>query len=327
MSEGEAMLRRAAAGLPKPQQAVRLHRLAAIMAFALALLCGCATPSTTNPTTDSIRKVIVNGAEISYVEQGAGETVVFLHGVGSDLRIWGEVAPLIASRFRFVAYSRRHHAPNAWPDDGSSHRLAQHVEDLVAFIRALGVAKAHVVAVSLGARVAIDAALAHPEAIATLVVNDALAGTPTSDDDRKIVQEFFRLFAPFANAVKAGDADAAAVSLVDWLYGSTGAWNALPPSRRAYYRDNAPTLVLALRNDTNVERPACSTLANLPMPVLVMDGVETPAAFRVTSDAFFACLPPNAKRARIADAGHFWYVDNPRAGADVILEFLTAHPL
>ena len=276
---------------------------------------------------DSIGTMVVNGAEISYVERGAGETVVFLHGVGSDLRIWKEVAPHIASRYRFVAYSRRHHAPNAWPDDGSSHRLAQHVEDLVAFIHALGVAKAHVVAVSLGARVAIDAALAHPEAIATLVVNDSLAGTPTSDGDRRIVQEFFRLFAPFANAVKDGDANVATASLVDWLYEKTGAWNTLPPWRQAYYRDNAPTLVLALRNDANAQRPACPAMASLPMPVLVLDGQNTPAAFRVTNDALLACLPPGAMRARIAEAGHFWYVENPRAGADAILKFLAAHPL
>ena len=119
--------------------------------------------------------MVVNGAEISYVERGAGETVVFVHGVGSDLRIWNEVAPHIASRYRFVAYSRRHHAPNAWPDDGSSHRLAQHVEDLVAFIRALGVVKAHVVAVSLGARVAIDAALAKHDELKRMLTTKPMA--------------------------------------------------------------------------------------------------------------------------------------------------------
>jgi hypothetical protein len=68
-------------------------------------------------------------------------------------------------------------------------------------------------------------------------------------------------------------------------------------------------------------------MASLPMPVLVLDGEKTPAAFRVTNDALLACLPPGAMRARIGEAGHFWYVENPRAGADAILKFLAAHPL
>jgi pimeloyl-ACP methyl ester carboxylesterase len=279
------------------------------------------------PFAAAVRKTIVNGAEISYVEHGAGEPVILLHGVGTDLRIWEDVQPYLGRGFRFVAYSRRHHAPNAWPDDGRTHRLATHVEDLAAFIRALGVDKAHIVGVSLGGRVAAEMVLAHPELVASAIINDSLVGAPESVEAQAVLQDFFRPFAALDQAVKAGNAPAAAVALVDWLYQSPGAWNAMPEHRKAYYRDNAPTLAPALRNDAATPRPTCEAIGRVRLPVMVMDGTETPLAFRITNDALFACLTGGAERAHIPRAGHFWYVDNPRGGAEVILRFLASHAL
>ena len=54
------------------------------------------------------------------------------------MRIWEGIEPLVTTSHRFIAYSRRHQAPNKWPDDGSTHTIAQHVEDLAALIKSLG---------------------------------------------------------------------------------------------------------------------------------------------------------------------------------------------
>ena len=275
----------------------------------------------------AVKKTTVNGAEISYVEQGKGETVVFLHGVGSDLRAWHDLQPYFAgSHYRFVAYSRRHHAPNAWPDDGSTHRLAQHADDLAALIRVLGVDKAHIVAASLGGHVAIDVILRHPELVASAVINDSLITGSARPEAQSTMQTFFRLFAPFQQAISAGNAAEAAVKLVDWLYQTPGAWDSLSAPRKTYYRDNARTLAPALRNDAGTPRPTCEAIGRIHVPMLVLDGTETPAAFQITNDALVDCLPNGAERARIPRAGHFWYVDNPRGGADAILRFLAKHP-
>jgi non-heme chloroperoxidase len=55
------------------------------------------------------RTIDANGTELVYVEQGDGETVVFVHGSLSDFRSWGlQMAPF-AQRYRTIAYSRRGH--------------------------------------------------------------------------------------------------------------------------------------------------------------------------------------------------------------------------
>src|SRR2546425_9310741 len=97
-----------------------------------------------------VKRLKVNDAELAYVEEGAGETVVFVHGAAGDWRTWDSLRPLIAEKYHYVALSRRYHYPNAWPDDGKNYSVTQHVEDLAVFIRALHAGKEHLVGGSYG---------------------------------------------------------------------------------------------------------------------------------------------------------------------------------
>jgi hypothetical protein len=47
------------------------------------------------------KKILVNGVELSYVEQGSGVPVIFVHGGLEDSRAWDE---------QVVAFSNRYHA-------------------------------------------------------------------------------------------------------------------------------------------------------------------------------------------------------------------------
>ena len=274
-----------------------------------------------------LRRIKVNGAELSYVEQGTGEAIVFVHGAGTDWRVWEEVRPFIARRYRFVAYSRRFHAPNAWPDGGSTYTIAQHVEDLAAFIRTLGVEKAHVVGLSIGGRIVAEAALAHPERFASVVVGDAFVVLTVPEESKPALAEFARQFEPFGAAVRAGDALGAAIGYVNAAAGTTGGWSSLSQTRREPYRDNVETMLLAARDAGIDRRPSCEALGHMAVPTLVLDGENTAAGAGVTNDALAACLAPHAERARIAGSGHFWYVDRPRESAETIMRFVAEHPI
>ena len=290
------------------------------------MLCGCVTSHDADPPV--MHKVAVNSAEISYVENGKGETVVFLHGVGTDLRIWDHVRPYFAGRYRFVAYSRRFHSPNAWPaDDGASYTIRQHAEDLAALINVLDVKKAHVVSTSIGGRVAVELAFTHPELVASVVVGDAYITVEVPPQDEEALTAFGRRFAPVAAAIQSGNQSDAATQLVGWLFENDSAWAELPDDHKMYYSDNAKTLHLTLRDRTIGERPDCTAIGRIQVPVLVLDGRNTPAAFRVTNDSFYRCLPATAQRVSVPHSMHAWYVDNPRDGSLAILRFLARHPI
>jgi pimeloyl-ACP methyl ester carboxylesterase len=82
-----------------------------------------------------VKQMRVNGVDLAYVEEGRGETVVFVHGAFGDWRNWEAVRPAIAERYRFVSLSLRYHYPNTWPDNGENYSAVQHVADIAQFIR------------------------------------------------------------------------------------------------------------------------------------------------------------------------------------------------
>ncbi len=79
------------------------------------------------------RHLRVNGVELSYVHQGTGTPIVFVHGAFSDLRIWEAQRPAVAQLYRFIAYNQRYHGTDPWPDEGQHYTAATHAADLTAF--------------------------------------------------------------------------------------------------------------------------------------------------------------------------------------------------
>jgi len=77
------------------------------------------------------KEIEVNRVRLSYIEQGSGEPIVFVHGAFSDLRVWEPVREEVAKRYRFIAYTQRYHGVGAWKDDGKEYSTATHADDLV----------------------------------------------------------------------------------------------------------------------------------------------------------------------------------------------------
>ena len=296
---------------------------AALSIVAVALLFGCATPGPAGREEAVVRRVVVEGAELTYVEQGAGELVVFLHGTATDYRVWESLRRALADDVRFVAYSRRHHAPNRPPDAGASYTVKQHAADLVGLIHALGEKRAHVVAVSLAARTAAYAAMRYPGTIRSVTLSDGFLAMPTTDEGKRDFASssarFDRLFA----AIRSGSAQDAVSAYVD-LASPPDGWMQLPTVWKGYYLDNAHTLPMAV-TDPTAREVDCSTLRTISVPVLVLAGADTPPAARVSNEALLDCLPAGAEYARVPRAAHYWYVDNPVDAARILRSFFRRH--
>jgi pimeloyl-ACP methyl ester carboxylesterase len=97
---------------------------------------------------------------------------VFVHATDGDWRDWEGLRPLVAEKYHFVSLSLRYHYPNAWADDGRNYSMTQHVEDVVAFIRALKVGKVHLVGNSYGGRLVAYVALQYPELLRSVVLGE-----------------------------------------------------------------------------------------------------------------------------------------------------------
>jgi pimeloyl-ACP methyl ester carboxylesterase len=119
---------------------------------------------------EPVMEAEINGVRLPYVEQGAGEPMVFVHGLFSDLRIWQPIKDEIAKKYRFIAYTQRYFGTGPWNDDGELFSVGTLSDDLVKFIVSLKTGPVHLVAWSYGGQVATVAALKNPSLVRSLIL-------------------------------------------------------------------------------------------------------------------------------------------------------------
>jgi len=97
-------------------------------------------------------------------------SILLVHGLASNARIWDLLAPLLAPNFRLVALDQRGHGVSDKPDAG--YDLATIAGDLAGALIALGWSRPLVVGHSWGAHVALQLAADHPDLPAGIVLLD-----------------------------------------------------------------------------------------------------------------------------------------------------------
>jgi pimeloyl-ACP methyl ester carboxylesterase len=297
----------------------------ALLFIALVLLTTCQTSRQVSTDQIKVKTILVNGADLAYVEQGTGETVVFVHGAAGDWRTWESVRPFIAQKYHFVALSRRYHFPNKWTDDGSRYSMDQQVDDVAAFIRGLNVGRVHLVGGSWGGRLVGYLAVRYPELLRSVVMSDPSGLiAPTSPEGKAAIADYQKDIAESRAAANRGDAREAAIILFNAVHGDSKAFENAAPVRQQRFLDNARTLgpMFAGTAPTPIR---CEDLAGLKVPAMVLRGENTRANFRFGDEAALACLPVGTASAVIPSAPHMWYPVAPKAGAEEILAFIAKH--
>jgi pimeloyl-ACP methyl ester carboxylesterase len=112
----------------------------------------------------------VDGVRLHYEEEGAGEPVLLIHGLGSSTRDWFEQVPYLAENHRVVRLDLRGHGRSEKPP--GPYSIEQFAREAAVLLRTLNAAPAHVVGLSMGGMVALEMA-AHPAAddlVSSLVV-------------------------------------------------------------------------------------------------------------------------------------------------------------
>ena len=103
---------------------------------------------------------------VHYLDVGAGEPVIFLHGNWASAAWWERCLTRLPDGYRGLAPDLRGRGRTVGPD--GDYRIGSLAADLLAFADALRLARFHLVGHSLGAGVALQAALDAPERVATL---------------------------------------------------------------------------------------------------------------------------------------------------------------
>lgn len=111
-----------------------------------------------------------NGVSLQYRETGerSGIPLILLHGVTDSRHAWKPFTDALPSSFRAFAISQRGHGDSSKPPGG--YDSATFSTDLAAFMDAVGVGSAHIVAHSMSTWIAQRFARDYPERIESLIL-------------------------------------------------------------------------------------------------------------------------------------------------------------
>lgn len=288
---------------------------------------------------------------------GRGRPVLLLHGFSGSGLSWAGLAGL-GSRFRAIVPDLPGHGGTGWEADASAapgHGVAapgrgpaspangvagpggeepaagapdarprasieRTVDDLAVIAHRLGVERMDVVGYSMGARIALRLAIAHPHLVRRLVLVAPSAG----------------LAAATARAERAAaDAARARLAVEEGIEAFAARWEAEPvlageaalpaearERQRAIRRANTPLGLAAslVYGGQGAMEPLHDRLAEVAAPALVIVGAADPARGRAEE---VAAGIPTARLAVVDGAGHAPHLERPDRFHALVIEFLT----
>jgi 3-oxoadipate enol-lactonase len=109
-----------------------------------------------------------NKGQIYYEVVGSGEPIVFVHGFTLDHTMWQPQVDFFSKSHQVIAYDARGFGKSSLPE-----RPYDHAADLHALLGRLCIEQVHIAGLSMGGRIAINFALAYPDAVQSLTLMDS----------------------------------------------------------------------------------------------------------------------------------------------------------
>lgn len=256
-----------------------------------------------------------DGTEIGYEVLGTGRRLIAVHGGTADRSRWTAVAPLLAAHHEVWLVDRRGRGLSGDAPDGG-YGLDREAQDLIALVRAAGPGTV-VLAHSAGATIALQAAPFLPDAAALVLYEPAFAtpGNPVVDEVT---------FAAFEQLHDAGDREGALTLFFRRVIGlpdlaidamrGTPVWEARLAAVHTLTREGRAVGSFELGPE----------LADLPSPVLLLAGTESPAFLRAATTAAHAAIPGSAY-AELDGQAHMAMDTAPELFVRTVLDFVRTH--
>lgn len=118
------------------------------------------------------------------IEQGTGEPLLLLHGVGGHAEVWSRnISSLAARGFRVIAVDALYHGLSSKEPYDDHLRYEYQVDAVVDLLDALDIDRAHVEGESMGATIAFHLGMRYPERVRKLVLNTGFGHVSLERED------------------------------------------------------------------------------------------------------------------------------------------------
>ncbi len=264
----------------------------------------------------------VDGLRMHYVDEGAGDPVLLLHGEPTWSFLWRRIIPPLASRARVVAPDLIGFGMSDKPTDVGWYSYDRHVESVERLVLELGLERLTLVVHDWGGPIGLRVAVEHADLVDRIVILDTgiAAGRPPSETwlrFRAVVREVGGAL-DIGRLVEAGTAQ----GLADDVRAAYDAPFPTPESK-------AGPLAFPEQVPTEPEHPNTEPMNRVRdalhewrKPVLVVWGADDVVLPIRVAERFVETIPGATGPELIAGASHFLQEDRPEEVAAQIAAFL-----
>jgi 3-oxoadipate enol-lactonase len=257
------------------------------------------------------RYAIRDGVRLAYEELGAGDPLVFVHGLAYDRRGFGPLPRLLAEDFRVVLVDNRGVGDSDTPPGPYS------VPEMAAVLDAAGVERANVFGVSLGGFITQELALAHPDRVRKIVLcSTSPGGADAFPMPARGVDAFTRY--------QAMEREAGLRLMAENSLGDHGVRERpeLIEEIYAYRLERAPTVeAWQAQFEASRRHDALERLAAIAAPTLVVHA-DADTVIDCRNGDLLAERIPGARLLRIPDRGHLVMWEEGEMLAPIVRDFL-----
>ncbi|MEV5531837.1 alpha/beta fold hydrolase [Streptomyces prunicolor] len=255
--------------------------------------------------------------DLAYRDMGTGDPVVLLHSGFADHRVFDDQLPSLAADFRVIAPDIRGHGFSA-----NASKPFRWADDLAGLLRHLDLGPAVLVGLSMGAAVATDTALEHPELVRAIVVSGG--GTSVFEyKDPELLEHTARA----GQLLAAGDIAGWLDQFTRGVAGPHRTPDQVAPSVIHRLRElTAHTISKHTPGEKDWYVPLTDPWSGVPkleVPVLAIHGaVDWPDSIAMAQR--FADTVQNGRSVTIEGAGHYPNMEKPERFNEILTDFLRS---
>jgi len=239
----------------------------------------------------------VDGAELSYKVEGAGEDLLLISPLGADSGFWARNAPALSQHFRVITFDNRGSGQSRGELNGLSTEVM--ARDALALLDHLGVEKAHVAGLALGGLAATQMARLHPERVQSLILASSYAA---ADDHIAGVTEKWRTIAQSRGMEALFD------ECLPWLFSDdyTRKGSDINQLKTFYRLTLQQARAFVAQSLAGVTHDVCNWISKMDVPALILCGTGD-RLVRPEHGASLAQSMPNARLVLLDGAPHFFH--------------------
>lgn len=259
--------------------------------------------------------VLPNGLRYTYLEGGAGEALLLLHGFGGDKDNFTKVARYLTPNYHVIVPDHIGFGESAHPPQADYGPPAQ-AQRLHALMQSLGVKRLHLGGNSMGGQIAMTYAALYPNEVASLWLLDPAGvwSAPPSELAKTIAATGHNPM-----LIRTEDDFARLIGLV-----MTDPPFIPPPMRNVLARERIKNYELERRIFDEIRADSVEArVRGLPTPTLIVWGAQD-RALGVASAEILHKLMPNSRVIVMRSVGHLPMLERPRESATDYLRFRAA---